>query len=137
MSNTCQTDEETSSTNMFVAIDRATRWVFVAIKKDKTAVRARSFLNELHNNCLVKSSEVLTNNIKEFTVRLFASSEPQPTGHNELGTLCCEMGIAPRLTKSMSPRTKVMVEALNWQIGDMRQIKCFGTFLDLRQTLLR
>lgn len=122
---------------MFLAIDWATRWVFVAIKKDKTAARARSFLNELHNNCPVKSSEVLTNNTKEFTNRLFASPEPQPTGHNEFGTLCCEMDMTPGLTKSMNSRTKVMVEAFNWQIGDMRQTTCLRSFLDLRQTLLR
>lgn len=84
-----------------------------------------------------RSKTVLTNNTKEFTDRLFASPEPQPTGHNEFGTLCCEMDITPRLTKSMNSRTKVMVEAFNWQIGDTRQTTCLRSFLDLRQTLLR
>ena len=37
-----------------VAIDRATRLVFVQIKKDKSAASARSFLDGLHKACRIK-----------------------------------------------------------------------------------
>ena len=46
-----QMADESSRRYLFVAIDRATRWVFVAIKKDKTARSAAAFLNALHQAC--------------------------------------------------------------------------------------
>lgn len=43
-----QMADETQRRYLFVAIDRATRWAFVAIKKNKTATSAKAFLNALH-----------------------------------------------------------------------------------------
>ncbi|WP_419341336.1 hypothetical protein ACM1PE_25140 [Achromobacter sp. PD1] len=40
-----QMQDENSRRYLFVAIDRATRWVFVQIKKNKTAASAKAFLN--------------------------------------------------------------------------------------------
>lgn len=45
---------------MFVAIDRATRWVFIANKSKKTAAVARSFLNALHKAAPFKIKTLLT-----------------------------------------------------------------------------
>lgn len=39
-----QMQDEAKRRYLFVAIDRATRWVFVAIKKDKSAASAARFL---------------------------------------------------------------------------------------------
>ena len=39
--------EETSRRYLFVAIDLATRWVFIRIFKSKTAANARRFLRDL------------------------------------------------------------------------------------------
>ena len=74
--------EETSRRYLFVAIDRATRWVFVQIKSHKTAAAARSFLNALHKACPIKMQTILTDNGKAFTDRLFASRERQATGNH-------------------------------------------------------
>jgi hypothetical protein len=38
-----QMQDESSRRYLFVAIDRATRWVFVQIKKNKTAASAKAF----------------------------------------------------------------------------------------------
>jgi hypothetical protein len=40
--------DEASRRYLFVAIDRATRWVFVRIMPAKTAANARRFLRDLH-----------------------------------------------------------------------------------------
>jgi IS30 family transposase len=59
-----QMADQTARSHLFVAIDRVTRWVFVQIKKDKSAVSARSFLDALHKACPIK--RLLTDNGKEF-----------------------------------------------------------------------
>ena len=56
--------DETRRRYLFVAIDRATRWVFVAIKTDKTAASARSFLKALHKACPIKIVKLLTDDGK-------------------------------------------------------------------------
>lgn len=48
---------------LFVAIDRATRWVFVAIKKNKAAANAKSFLKAVYKACPFKISKLLTDNV--------------------------------------------------------------------------
>ena len=56
---------------LFVAIDRATRWVFVRIYPAQTAANARRFLRDLERAAPMKITRVLTDNGKEFTDRLF------------------------------------------------------------------
>lgn len=86
-----QMADQTSRSYLFVAIDRATRWVFVQIKKDKSAASARSFLDALHKACPIKITRLLTDNGKEFTDRLFASRERKPSGNHEFDVLCQDL----------------------------------------------
>ena len=132
-----QMADETARRYLFVAIDRATRWVFVAITRNKTAASARSFLKALHKACPIKIVKLLTDNGKEFTDRLFASRERQPTGQHEFDRLCTEFGIEHRLTKPRTPRTNGMVERFNGRISDILKTHRFNSALDLEQTLLR
>jgi transposase InsO family protein len=132
-----QMADETRRRYLFVAIDRATRWVYVAIKDNKTAASARSFLAALHKACPLKIAKLLTDNGKEFTDRLFASRERQPTGHHEFDLLCKELGIEHRLTKPRTPQTNGMVERFNGRIADVLKTNHFNSALDLEQTLTR
>lgn len=81
---------------LFVAIDRATRWVFLAIKPNKTAQVATAFLAALHKACPCKIQRLLPDNGREFSDRLFASRERQPSGHHEFDLLCQALGIEHR-----------------------------------------
>ena len=132
-----QMPDETRRRYLFVAIDRATRWVFVAIKKDKTAASARSFLNALHKACPIRIVKLLTDNGKEFTDRLFASREREPSGQHEFDQLCRALGIEHRLTRPRTPKTNGMVERFNGRISDVLNTHRFNSALDLEQTLLR
>ena len=132
-----QMADQTRRSYLFVAIDRATRWVFVAIKNDKTAASARSFLKALHKACPLKIVKLLTDNGKEFTDRLFASRERTPSGNHEFDQLCQELGIEHRLTKPRTPKTNGMVERFNGRISDVLKTNRFNSALDLEQTLLR
>ena len=94
---------------MFVAIDRATRWVFVQVKANKSAASARSFLKALHGACPIRIAKLLTDNGKKFKDRLFASRERAPSGDHEFDRLCQELGIEHRLTRPRTPKTNGMV----------------------------
>jgi transposase InsO family protein len=51
---------------LFVAIDRATRWVFVQIHPNKTAATARRFLDSLQKATPIRITQILTDNGSEF-----------------------------------------------------------------------
>ena len=75
-----QMADETSRRYLFVAIDRATRWVFIRIFKAKTAANARRFLRDLERACPIRIRTILTDNGKEFTDRLFGLRKRAATG---------------------------------------------------------
>jgi transposase InsO family protein len=132
-----QMPDESDRRYLFVAIDRATRWVFVQIKKHKTAASAHAFLKALHKACPLRMQKILTDNGKEFTDRLFASRERQATGQHEFDKLCQALGLEHRLTKPRTPRTNGMVERFNGRIADVLKTHRFLSGEDLQQTLLR
>ena len=82
-----QMQDESQRRYLFVAIDRATRWVFVQLKSNKTAASAQAFLKALHKACPIRINKLLTDNGKEFTDRLFASKEREPSGNHEFDQL--------------------------------------------------
>ena len=129
--------DETTRRYLFVAIDRATRWVFVRIMPAKTAANARRFLRDLHRACPIRIAKILTDNGKEFTDRLFASRARAPSGTHEFDQLCAELGIEHRLTPPKSPQTNGMVERFNGRISDVLKTNRFDNALDLEQTLMR
>ncbi|WP_238394081.1 DDE-type integrase/transposase/recombinase, partial [Rhodovulum sulfidophilum] len=107
-----------------VAIDRATRWVFVRIYPAQTAANARRFLRDLQRAAPMKITRVLTDNGKAFTDRLF-------------DLLCTDLGIEHRLAPPMRPQTNGMVERFNGRIEEVLQSHRFHSGEDLEQTILR
>jgi transposase-like protein len=81
---------------LFVAIDRATRWVFVRIYPTQTAANARRFLRDLARAAPMKITRVLTDNGKAFTDRLFGLRKRAATGQHEFDQLCADLGIDSR-----------------------------------------
>jgi len=135
---------------LFVAIDRATRWVFVRIMPARTAAKARRFLRDLHRACPIRIARILTDRAigtplvretmargKEFTDRLFASRARAPQGAHEFDRLCTELGIEPRLTPPKSPQTNGRVARFNGRISDVLKTDRFDSALDREQTLMR
>ena len=132
-----QMQDESSRRYLFVAIDRATRWVFVQLKTHKTAASAQAFLRALNKACPIRITKVLTDNGKEFTDRLFASHARAPSGNHEFDQLCQELGIEHRLTQPWTPKTNGTVERFNGRIADVLKTHRFNGREDLEQTLLR
>ena len=132
-----QMADESRRRYLFVAIDRATRWVYIDIKADKTARSAAAFLQALHKACPIKINRLLTDNGKEFTDRLFASRERQPSGQHEFDLLCQALGIEHRLTPPRRPQTNGMVERFNGRVADILKTHHFDSADNLSTTLHR
>jgi len=132
-----QMADETSRRYLFVAIDRATRWVFIRICNSKTAANARRFLRDLERACPMKIRTILTDNGKEFTDRLFGLRKRGATGKHEFDQLCGDLGIEHRLAPPQHPQTNGMVERFNGRIEEVLQSHHFRSAEELETTLHR
>ncbi len=90
---------ESQRRSLFVAIDRATRWVFMQIKPTKSARSTRAFLTALVRACPLRIRTLLTVNGKEFTDRFVTCAEHTPTGQHALDALCAALSLEPCLTR--------------------------------------
>ena len=106
---------------LFVAIDRAARWVFVRIYSSKTAANARRFLRDLERACPIRIRTILTDNGKEFTDRLFGLRKRAATGKHAFDLLCSDLGIEHRLAPPQHPQTNGMVERFNGRIEEVNR----------------
>ncbi|RXZ42003.1 IS481 family transposase [Crenobacter cavernae] len=131
-----QMPDETSRKYLFVAIDRASRWVFAQILPRKTAACAERFLKALAKAAPFKIYALLTDNGSEFTDRLF-NKQKQASGEHEFDRLCTALGIEHRLTKPRHLQTNSMAERFNGRISEVLATHRFDSALDLAQTLER
>ena len=74
-----QMPDETQRRYLFVAIDRATRWVFVHIYSDQGEASSCDFLWRLYQAAPMKISKLLTDNGSQFTDR-FTGKTKKATG---------------------------------------------------------
>ena len=132
-----QMADESRRRYLFVAIDRATRWVFIRVFPAKTAANARRFLRDLERACPMRIRTILTDNGKEFTDRLFGLRKRSATGEHAFDKLCTALDIDHRLTPPKSPQTNGMVERFNGRIEEVLQSHHFRSGEDLDTTLHR
>lgn len=130
-----QMPDETSRRYLFVAIDRATRWVFLHIYHDMSDTSSIDFLRRLKDASPIKISKVLTDNGSQFTDR-FTAKDKKPTGRHVFDKVCAGMGIEHRLAPPRHPQTNGMVERFNGHINELLQQTCFDSQLELETTLL-
>src|SRR5919205_4324092 len=96
-------DGERRKRFLYVAIDRCSRWVHLAVKDDETEKSAIAFLKEAAAAFPFRLTHVLTDNCSCFTPA-FARA-------------CAELGAEYRHTKPRSPQTNGMVERFNGRVG--------------------
>lgn len=121
---------------LFVAIDRATRWVYVALKRDRTARSARAFLNAVVQAAPFRIQTCLSDNGSEFTDR-FLSQQNKASGQHAFDQACTQHGIEHRLIPPRRPQTNGMVERFNGRIAEVLHTHHFNSTQDLATTLLR
>lgn len=131
-----QMPDERCRKYLFAAIDRASRWVYIEIRADKTAASASSFLDNLVRKVPFEISKVLTDNGKEFTDRFCATGSRTPTGDHAFDKVCYKHGIDHRLIKPRHPQTNGMVERFNGRIGEVIKQTRFSSADELMKTLM-
>jgi len=112
---------KTSQGYLFVAINRASRRVFIAMYRNKTTANARRFLGDLERTCPILIRTILTGNGKALTDRLFSVRRRAVTRQRAFEMLCSTLGIEYRLTPSRPPQTNGMVERFNGRLKDVLQ----------------
>jgi transposase InsO family protein len=88
---------------LFVAIDRASRFVHLAVKDDESAASAVAFLEEAMSALPFRLTNVLTDRGSCFTAEAFEAA-------------CRKGGVAHRTTRPYTPRTNGMVERFNGRV---------------------
>ena len=88
---------------LYVAIDRATRYVHLAVKDDETTASAVAFLDEVLQALPFRGTHVLTDRGSCFTADAFEHA-------------CKRHGVAHRKTRPYTPRTNGMVERFNGRV---------------------
>lgn len=131
-----QMADETSRRYLFVAIDRATRWVYVRIYADQSEKSSADFLRRLHGAAPMKIEKLLTDNGSQFTDR-FTAKGKEPSGKHVFDRECAQLGIEHRLIKPRHPQTNGMVERFNGRISDVLATTRFRSREDLQTTLER
>lgn len=129
-----QMPDEASRRYLFVAIDRATRWVFLRVYADQGEDSSVDFLTRLYKDAPMKIDKVLTDNGSQFTDR-FTSKKRQPSGKHKFDVRCNALAIEHRLCPPRHPQTNGMVERFNGRISEVVQQTRFASAAQLEQTL--
>ena len=129
-----QMPDETSRRYLFVAIDRATRWVWLRIYGDQSEASSSDFLRRLARVAPMKISRVLTDNGSQFTDR-FTSKTATPTGGHVFDRTCAALAIEHRLCPPRHPQTNGLVERFNGRIADLLRQTRFTSAAELETTL--
>ena len=121
---------------LFVAIDRATRWVQIALKADRTAHSAKAFLKAVIQAAPFRIQKCLTDNGSEFTDRCLKRPR-KASGDHLFDQACAEQGVEHRLIPPRHPQTNGMVERFNGRIADVLRTHRFDSTATLETTLHR
>ena len=129
-----QMPDETQRRYLFVAIDRATRWVYMRSYRDQTEKSSADFVRRLTRVAPMKIKTILTDNGSQFTDR-FTSTTKSPTGQHVFDLACLSLGVEHRLCPPRHPQTNGMVERFNGRISDLVKQTRFHSAADLNTTL--
>ena len=106
----------------FVAIDRATRYVYLEIHPARDAKTAAGFLERFIIHFPYPVHTILTDNGSEFTDRFAVDMKDKPldrpSGRHPFDRVCARHKIDHRLTKPFRPQTNGLVDRFNRRIAE-------------------
>ena len=129
-----QMPDETHRRYLVVAIDRATRWVFMRSYRDQSDKSSTDFLRRLRRAAPMRIKTTLTDNGSQFTDR-FTSTAKSASGQHVFDSTCLSMGIEHRLCPPKHPKTNGKVERFNGRINDIVKQTRFSSAAELDDTL--
>jgi len=101
---------------LFVAIDRATRYVYLELHDNKRMETARDFLEHTRAHYPFKIEKILTDNGIEFSYNPLPDSKKPKDKEHPFAALCKARQIEHRTTLVKHPWTNGMVEAMNKKV---------------------
>jgi hypothetical protein len=102
--------DETARRYLFVAIDRATRWVFIKIYANQTESSSVDFLAKVHQACPVKIIKLLTDDGSQFTDRFTAKNRKKgPSGQHLFDRLYKQLDIDRTPSHSATSSTDELI----------------------------
>ncbi len=125
-----QMPDERARRYLFVAIDRATRWVQPAIYSDQSEANSADFLVKVRQVCPINITKLPTDNGSQFTDR-FTSKKKRPSGNHLFDRLCIQFGIEYRLIPPRHPQTNGRVGRSGGLVAQTR----FASVAELESTL--
>jgi len=131
-----QLPEENHRQYLYVAIDRASRWVYYETRADRKKGSARAFVANMLEAAPFYVTHILTDNDGAFTDRL---NQPtgEPSGKHPVDQLCAAHGIEHRLIPPRHPQTNGMVERFNGRISEVLAAVHLRNREELESTLTR
>lgn len=129
-----QMPDEEQKRYLYVAIDRATRWIYLEVRHSQSAKDTQAFMKQVEEKAPFKIQTVLTDNGKPFTDRFTLAGERKPSGNHVFEQECQAHGIEHRMIKPGRPQTNGMVESFNGRISDVLTTR---RYIHLEQTLKR
>ena len=111
--------DETERRYLFVAIDRASRWVYLRIYKNQSEASSVDFLRRLEHAAPIKISNKVS------------------TGQHAFDRACTEYDVEHRLIPPRHPQTNGMVERFNGRISEVLQQTRFASAAELEATLMQ
>ena len=135
-----QMPDEAARRYLFVAIDRATRWVYMDIYADQTDSSSVDFLSKVKAACPIKIIKLLTDNGSQFTDRFTSKKKDDygkriPSGKHVFDRLCEQFEIEHRLIPPRHPQTNGMVQRFNGRISEIVNQTRFASAVELESTL--
>ena len=127
--------DEQSRSYLFVAIDRATRWVFMCIYPDQSEDSSVDFLSRLKRAAPMKIVKLLTDNGSQFTDRL-RNTKRRASGIHKFDVRCKALDIEHRLCPPRHPQTNGRVERFNGRISEVLHQTRFASAAQLKATLM-
>ena len=107
---------------VFVAIDRATRYVYAEIHQRRDGNTSAAFLERFLAHFPHDVHTILTDNGAEFTDRFAVDMKDKPhdkpSGNHPFDIVCAKRGIQHRLTRPYRPQTNGLVERFNRRIAE-------------------
>lgn len=99
---------------LYIAIDRAARWVYLEVRSSQSAKDVRAFISRVEEKAPFRIRTVLTDNGKSFTDRFTVGGEGKPSRHHLFDQECQSHGIEHRLIKPGRPPNERNGGALQW-----------------------